>query len=387
MATEEINHQAAYDDGMDMPMRSLEKRCARAAAKAGKYLTSARAVIEPEIGYFLALRERMNAQGKRGGIEGWQSWCEKHFSCDVRTVNRTLSAILGPEKPRPKSRKWRKPAEALIAAVEPAIRLARKYPEDPDAEEFLDSLESEEDLQGLVPEPQPRPSHPIDEMRRYKRVKTEELYRMGLRLAHAVIEGSVAVHGDISEGKKIIGLAKHMLEIESKAEKPQDNLSRSPGENFVVPSFEMMGGSVEGDTAGTPSGSGVRSPDPAPPIRLKPHNKEKTGATEWIRLKVGTLAMIDGIGYIIHSVEIKEQPGEHRRPGNYTSHDIAMTAWSVGGVIHAKEESGWPLCRRGSLMSRLFGEGKGDYLYAGEGEEPSCEACLATKAKAVAAAD
>src|SRR5208337_2968297 len=98
MATDGIDHQASYDDGMDMPMRSLEKRCARAAAKAGKYLTSARAVIEPEIGYFLALRERLNAQGKRGGVEGWQRWCEKHFSCDPRTVNRVLSAILGPEK-------------------------------------------------------------------------------------------------------------------------------------------------------------------------------------------------------------------------------------------------------------------------------------------------
>jgi len=33
-------------------------------------------------------------------------------------------------------------------------------------------------------------------------------------------------------GKKILGLAKHMLEIENKAEKPQDNLPRSQG--FIV---------------------------------------------------------------------------------------------------------------------------------------------------------
>ena len=226
----EIDHQEEYYKAVNMPTRTLEKRCARAARKAGKFLASARAIIEPEIAYFLELRERLNAQGKRDGVEGWQRWVEKHFTCDVRTVNRALSAILGPEKERKKGRKWRKPAEALIAAAEPAIRLARKHPEDPDADEFLSSLLETEELSGLVPEPKPRPESLIDEMRRYKRVKTEELYRMGLQLAHAVAEGLSSVRSDTSEGKKILGLAAHMLEVEKKAEPPQDTLSRS----FVV---------------------------------------------------------------------------------------------------------------------------------------------------------
>lgn len=229
----EIDHQAEYYKAQQMPTRTLEKRCARAAAKAGKFLASARAIIEPEIAYFLELRDRLNAQGRRGGVEGWQRWCEKHFSCDVRTVNRTLSAILGPEKKRKKARKWRAPAEALIAAAEPAIRLARKHPEDPDADEFLSSLETEE-LSGLVPEPHPRVESLIDKMRRERRVKTEELYRMGLHLAHAVVDGTSSVSRDTPEGKKILGLATHMLQIENKAEKPQDKMSRSPGGNFVM---------------------------------------------------------------------------------------------------------------------------------------------------------
>ena len=173
--------------------------------------------------------------GKRG-VEGWQRWVEKHFTCDVRTVNRALSAILGPEAERqkPKSRKGRKQVvEALIYATEPAIRLARKYPKDPDAEELLGSLETEE-LAGLIPEPQPRPESLIDEMRRYKRVKAEELYSMGLKLAHAVNDGASSVRSDTDDGKRILGLAKHMLEIEKKAEPPQDKMSRSPGSNFVV---------------------------------------------------------------------------------------------------------------------------------------------------------
>lgn len=232
-STVEIDHQAEYYKAHQMPTRTLEKRCARAAAKAGKFLASARAIIEPEIAYFLELRERLNAQGRRGGVEGWQRWCEKHFSCDVRTVNRTLSAILGPEKERKKSRKWRAPAEALIAAAEPAIRLARKHPGDPDADEFLSSLETEE-LSGLVPEPHTRVESLIDKMRRERRVKTEELYRMGLHLAHAVVDGSRSVRNDTPEGKKILGLATHMLEVENEAEKPQDKMSRSPGGNFVM---------------------------------------------------------------------------------------------------------------------------------------------------------
>ncbi len=225
--------ERATRDAEEMPTRELEKRCARAAAKAGKFLASARAIIEPELPYFLALRERLHAQGQRGGVEGWQRWCEKHFSCDVRTVNRALSSILGPEKERKKSRKWRAPAEALIDAVTPAIRLARKHPEDPDADEFLSSMDAEE-LSGLVPEPQPRAESLIEKIQKQRRIKTEELYKMGLHLAHAVVDGSRSVRTDTPEGKKILGLATHMLEVESKAEKPQDKMSRSPGSNFVM---------------------------------------------------------------------------------------------------------------------------------------------------------
>src|SRR6201987_1988740 len=202
----EIDHQAEYYKALHMPTRTLEKRCARAAAKAGKFLASARAIKEPQIAYFLELRERLNAQGRHGGVEGWQRWCEKHFSCDVRTVNRTLSAILGPEKEKKKSRKCRAPAEALIAATEPAIRLARKYPKDPDANEFLSSLETEE-LSGLVHDPPPRPENVFDKLLRERGIKTEELYKMGLHLAHAVVDGSSSVRGDTPEGKKILGLA------------------------------------------------------------------------------------------------------------------------------------------------------------------------------------
>jgi hypothetical protein len=45
----------------------------------------------------LELRQHLNAQGRGDGIEDWAKWCKKHFSCDVRTVNRALSDILGPE--------------------------------------------------------------------------------------------------------------------------------------------------------------------------------------------------------------------------------------------------------------------------------------------------
>jgi len=225
--------ERAVRDAEEMTPRELERRCARAAAKAGKFLVSARAIIEPELPYFQELRYRLNAQGRRGGVEGWQRWCEEHFSCDVRTVNRALSAILGPEKERKKSRKWRQPAEALIAATEPAIRLARKHPKDPDANDFLSSLETEE-LSGLVPEPQPRAESLIDKLQRERRIKSEELYNMGLHLAHAVVDGSSSIRRDTPEGKKILGLASKMLETEKKAETPQDKMSRTPGSNFVV---------------------------------------------------------------------------------------------------------------------------------------------------------
>lgn len=96
----EIDYNAAINDAADMPLRQLETRCARTAAKAGKFLASAYAIIEPELPYFLELRQRLNAQGRRGGVEGWARWCDKHFSCSVRTVNRALSSLLGPEKER-----------------------------------------------------------------------------------------------------------------------------------------------------------------------------------------------------------------------------------------------------------------------------------------------
>lgn len=230
-----------------MPTRQLQSRCARTAAKAGKFLASARAIIEPEIAYFLELRERLNAQGRRGGVEGWQRWCEKHFSCDVRTVNRALSAILGPEKERKKSRNWRAPAEALLEAVDPAIRLARRYADkDRDAEDFLNRLEVE-DLEGLISEPGVRSGSPLDAVNQERGVKKDELYQMGLHLARAVTEGAVAVNGEIPEGKKIIGIAKHMLEIKKAAgsltlyqPEPQDGMSRSVGTNLVVDDDDLV---------------------------------------------------------------------------------------------------------------------------------------------------
>ncbi len=236
----ETDHNAAFYDALHMPTRKLETRCARIAAKAGKFLASARAIIEPEIAYFLELRERLNAQGNRGGVEGWQRWCEKHFSCDVRTVNRALSSILGPEKERKKSRKWRGPAEALIAATEPGMRLARRHKNDPDASEFLSLLE-EEALEGLITEPPVRSPSYLDNLDKERRIKKEELFKMGLHLAEAVVEAPGAVRGETPEGKKILGLAKHMLEIKKKAGdltlyhgEPQDEMSRSVGSNLVV---------------------------------------------------------------------------------------------------------------------------------------------------------
>jgi hypothetical protein len=239
-----VDARIAADDATyvaaQMTLRQLERHCAQSAAKAGKFLASARAILEADLPYFLELRQRLNAQGQRRfDTEGWARWCKKHFSCDVRTVNRNLAALLGPEKERKQSHKWRAPAEALIAATEPAIRLARRHREDPDADEFLSSLESEE-LSGLVPEPQPRAESLIDKIQRERRIKTEELYTMGLHLAHAVVDGSSSVRRDTPAGKKILGLATHMLEIENKAEKPQDKMSRTPGSNFVVDDDDAM---------------------------------------------------------------------------------------------------------------------------------------------------
>lgn len=213
------------------------KHIAPGATKAGKFLTSAYAIIEAELPYFLELRLRLNAQGKRGGVEGWAKWCEKHFSCDVRTVNRALSTILGPEKEREPSRKWRPAAEAFVSALEPAIRLARKHKNDPEAAEFLRSLEAEE-LDGLVPGPTPHGPSLVDEHFRKQQVKKEEIYRMGLSLAQAVVDGSSAIRGDTPEGKKILGIAGHILD--KKPDPPQDKPSRSVGDNFVVDEDDLM---------------------------------------------------------------------------------------------------------------------------------------------------
>jgi hypothetical protein len=237
----DIDHQAASYEALHMPTGKLQNRCARTAAKAGKFLASAYAIIEPELAYFLELRDRLNAQGRRGGVEGWARWCEKHFSCSVRTVNRALSSLLGPEKERKKSRNWRAPAEALLVAVGPAIRLARKHADnDPDAAEFLNRLEME-DLDDLISEPKARSESLLDKLNKERRVKKDEIYETGLHLARAVMEGASAVNAEIPEGKKIIGIAKHMLEIKKTAGdltlyqgEPQDEMSRSAGTNFVV---------------------------------------------------------------------------------------------------------------------------------------------------------
>lgn len=227
--TAEIDYNAAINHAADMPTRELERRCARTAGKAGKFLASAYAIIEPELAYFLELRYRLNAQGKRG-VEGWARWCEKHFSCCVRTVNRALSSLLGPEKERKSFRKWRAPAEALIAATAPAMRLAQRHPEDPDANDFLSSLDTEE-LSGLVPEPPPRFESYVDKLQRDRLIKKEELYEMGLHLAEAVAEAPNAIRGGSPEGKKILGIAKQMLQ--KKPFPRQDKVSRS-GNGFVV---------------------------------------------------------------------------------------------------------------------------------------------------------
>jgi hypothetical protein len=235
----EPEYLRAFNEAAVMPLRALEKRCRKAANKAGKFLASARAIIEPELPYFLELRERLSAQGRRDGIEGWQRWCEKHFSCDVRTVNRALASILGPEKERKKTRNWRAPAEALLEAVDPAIRFARRHADkDPDAAEFLNRL-GVKDLDGLISEPEARSESPVDKLSRERRVKKDELYEMGLHLARAVMDGARAINGDMPEGKQMVGIAKHMLEIKQKVGDLtlyglQDNLSRSPGTNFVV---------------------------------------------------------------------------------------------------------------------------------------------------------
>ena len=141
----------ATNHAAEMTTRQLERRCAKVAEKASRFLTSAYAVIEADLPYFLELRQRLNAQGQRG-IEGWQRWCEKHFSCDVRTVNRALSSLLGPEKEKERTKTLRlRPAlEAFGFAFEPAIELARKHSKDPASAELLNALGVEE-LRAFVP--------------------------------------------------------------------------------------------------------------------------------------------------------------------------------------------------------------------------------------------
>lgn len=221
----------ATNHAADMTTRQLEQRCAKSAAKAGKLLTSAYAVLEADLPYFLELRQRLNAQGQRvRDIEGWQRWCEKHFSCSVRTVNRALSAILGPEKERKKPKKLRPVLDAYYNAMEPAIRLARKHQHDPEASQLFGALEVEE-LHGWLPSPK-NPN--IYDKFKDKRIRKPEIdrqyvYAMGVKLAKAVMEAPSALRGDTPEGKKILGIAKSIMD-----RKPQDNLPRSVGENFIV---------------------------------------------------------------------------------------------------------------------------------------------------------
>jgi hypothetical protein len=67
---ETIDYTAIFNDALEMPFRELEKHCAKSAAMAGKFLASARAILEADLPYFLELRQRLNAQGQRGSVEG-----------------------------------------------------------------------------------------------------------------------------------------------------------------------------------------------------------------------------------------------------------------------------------------------------------------------------
>jgi hypothetical protein len=196
-AFDQTNHAA------EMTTRQLEQRCAKSAAKAGKLLTSAYAVLEADLPYFLELRQRLNAQGQRvRGIEGWQRWCEKHFSCNVRTVNRALAAILGPEKERPKPKRLRPVLDAYYNAMGPAILLARKHQHDPAASELFDALEVEE-LHGWLPSPKNPDLYEKlkDKSIRKPEIDRQYVYSMGVKLAKAVMKAPTAVRGDTPEGK------------------------------------------------------------------------------------------------------------------------------------------------------------------------------------------
>jgi hypothetical protein len=236
-----------------------------------RYLTGPR-ILPLFLCWWSVFQHRIHNLLKTHRVQGVKYIIPKHFTCDVRTVNRALSAILGPETERkkPESRKGRKATvEALICVTEPAVRLARKYPADPDAVELLDSLDTEE-LSGMVPEPKPRVDSFMDKERKYKRIKTEELLKMGLQLAHAVVDDRIAVRGDTPKGKRILGIAKSMLEVEKKAELPQDDLSRSPGSNFVVD--DDVAGVSKATPLVPPTAAGFDPPTPLQPPKLTVSN-------------------------------------------------------------------------------------------------------------------
>ena len=202
-----------------MTTRQLEAHCAKSAAQSGKYLASAYAIIDANLPYFLELRDRLNAQGQRG-VEGWAKWCERHFTRDVRTVNRALSAVLGPEKERKKPLRLRPVLDAFASAIEPAIRLARKHKHDPESCKLLNALEVEE-LAGFVPVPS-TPDYFADKRRYHREVLEDAVYKLGVTLAKAIVTTPDAVRSDTPEGKKILGLANNLM-----TRKPPDNLSRS----------------------------------------------------------------------------------------------------------------------------------------------------------------
>jgi hypothetical protein len=105
---------------------------------------------------------------------------------------------------------------------------------------------------------------------------------------------------------------------------------------------------------------------------------EKPDEQKWVWLKVGSQVIVNGVGFIVHSVEVSEEEGKH------TTHVLSARLYSLGGVIHTEGEDGFPVCRGNG--SRLFGESGKDYLYAENGGAPSCEGC-AEAAKKAAAAD
>lgn len=99
-----------------MTTEVLSERCAESASNAAKLLTSAYAILQADLPYFLELRKRLNAQGKSG--EGWQKWVKAHFTCSTRTVNRALASITLPER-KPRQKPSKKPQDKLTRSEEP----------------------------------------------------------------------------------------------------------------------------------------------------------------------------------------------------------------------------------------------------------------------------